>query len=182
MRIIEVLAEGTEFVDMILIHETTPEAAEKIKLRGFKPSQTGIFFNRQGTSYTGGGYGGVKIAAHIFGKKNEILDLSDDNWPEDLDEFAEGEEIARYARNKGYWAWMDDLQMAILDPSHIKIPPTQPGLDESASGYIPSEKEKNDPRFKTALTVDVKPDSIKKNAKAFGFNVSRTGIPPLLRK
>ena len=51
-----------------------------------------------------------------------------------------------------------------------------------SSGYIPSEKEKNDPRFKTALTVDVKPNSIKKNAKAFGFNVSRAGIPPLLRK
>jgi hypothetical protein len=51
-----------------------------------------------------------------------------------------------------------------------------------SSGYIPSEKEKDDPRFKTALTVDVKPDSIKKNAKAFGFKVSRAGIPPLLRK
>jgi GNAT superfamily N-acetyltransferase len=51
-----------------------------------------------------------------------------------------------------------------------------------ASGYIPSEKEKNDPRFKTALSVDVKPDSIKKNASAFNFKVSRAGIPPLLRK
>jgi len=55
------------------------------------------------------------------------------------------------------------------------------GLEE-ASGYIPSEKEKNDPRFKTALTVDIKPDSVKKNAKAFGWKVSRAGIPPLLRK
>jgi len=52
---------------------------------------------------------------------------------------------------------------------------------EETSGYIPSEKEKNDPRFKTALTVDVKPDTLKKNAKAFGFNISRAGIPPLLR-
>lgn len=51
-----------------------------------------------------------------------------------------------------------------------------------ASGYIPSEKEKNDDRFKTALTKDVRPDAIKKNAKAFGFKVSRAGIPPLLRK
>ncbi len=51
-----------------------------------------------------------------------------------------------------------------------------------ASGYIPSEKEKNDDRFKTALTVDVRPDAIKKNAKAFGFKVTRAGIPPLLRK
>jgi pyrimidine deaminase RibD-like protein len=54
-------------------------------------------------------------------------------------------------------------------------------VDESASGYIPSESEKNDPRYKTALTVDVKPDTLKKNAKAFGFKVNRAGIPPLLR-
>ena len=47
-----------------------------------------------------------------------------------------------------------------------------------ASGYIPSAKEKNDPRFKTALTVDVKPDSIKDNAKRLGSKVSRAGIPP----
>ena len=56
------------------------------------------------------------------------------------------------------------------------------GINENASGYIPSNAEKDDPRFKTALTVDVKPNSIKKNASAFGFKVSRAGIPPLLRK
>ena len=60
-----------------------------------------------------------------------------------------------------------------------KVDPTY-NVSEN-SGYIPSEKEKNDPRFKTALTVDVRPDAIKKNAKAFGFKVSRAGIPPLLR-
>ena len=52
------------------------------------------------------------------------------------------------------------------------------GSMSEASGYIPSEKQKNDPRFKTALTVDVHPDSIKKNAKAFYWNTSRAGIPP----
>jgi len=51
-----------------------------------------------------------------------------------------------------------------------------------ASGYIPTEKEKNDPRYSTALTVDVRPDSIQKNAKAFKSTVSRAGIPPLLRE
>jgi hypothetical protein len=50
-----------------------------------------------------------------------------------------------------------------------------------ASGYIPSAKEKNDPRFKTALTVDVTPNSNKDNAKAFGWKVSRAGIPPQAR-
>jgi hypothetical protein len=48
-----------------------------------------------------------------------------------------------------------------------------------ASGYIPSEKQKRDPRFKTALTVDVHPDSIQKNAKAFKSKISRAGIPPI---
>ena len=47
-----------------------------------------------------------------------------------------------------------------------------------ASGYIPSNAQKNDPRFSTALTVDVKPDSIKKNAKAFSWLTTRAGIPP----
>jgi hypothetical protein len=47
-----------------------------------------------------------------------------------------------------------------------------------SSGYIPSRKERNDPRFKTALTVDVKPDSIKKNAAALGLgNIHRSGVP-----
>jgi len=53
-------------------------------------------------------------------------------------------------------------------------------IDElnEASGYIPSEKQKRDPRFKTALTVDVHPDSIQKNARAFNSKISRAGIPP----
>jgi hypothetical protein len=67
------------------------------------------------------------------------------------------------------WAYNDD------DNEMIKIL-------EAASGYIPSNAQKNDPRYKTALTVDIKPDTLRKNAKAFGFKVSRAGIPPLLRK
>lgn len=51
---------------------------------------------------------------------------------------------------------------------------------ESASGYIPSEKEKNDPRYCMALTVDIKPDTMRKNAKAFNSKVTRAGIPPTL--
>jgi len=68
-------------------------------------------------------------------------------------------------------------------PKNMKRQKTDPTYNvNEVSGYIPSEKEKNDPRFKTALTVDVKPDTIKKNASAFNFKVSRAGIPPLLRK
>ena len=66
----------------------------------------------------------------------------------------------------------------IIEPNRIKK--VNISLEE-ASGYIPSYAQRNDPRFKTALTVDVKPDSIKKNAKAFGFKTSRAGIPPQAR-
>lgn len=52
---------------------------------------------------------------------------------------------------------------------------------ESASGYIPNEKEKNDPRYKTALTVDIKPNTLKKNAQKLGSKISRAGIPPTLQ-
>jgi hypothetical protein len=53
---------------------------------------------------------------------------------------------------------------------------------ESASGYIPSNAERDDPRFKTALTVDIKPDSIKRNAKKLGLgNIHRSGIPQTAR-
>lgn len=52
---------------------------------------------------------------------------------------------------------------------------------EESSGYIPSEKEKNDPRFERALSVDVHPYTMKKGAKKFGWNISRAGIPPTLK-
>jgi len=71
---------------------------------------------------------------------------------------------------------------AVFDnPEPYKNPDAwNPKIDE-ASGYIPSAKEKNDPRFKTALTKDVTPSSNKDNAKAFGWKVSRAGIPPQAR-
>jgi hypothetical protein len=54
-------------------------------------------------------------------------------------------------------------------------------LSES-SGYIPSESERNDPRFKTALTVDVKPDTMKKGAMAMGLgSIKRDGRPQQLK-
>lgn len=54
-------------------------------------------------------------------------------------------------------------------------------LPESASGYIPSYKERNDPRYKTALTVDIGSGTMQQNASKLGSKISRAGIPPLLR-
>ena len=114
--------------------------------------------------------------------------------------------VQRYAKAWGYRAFRGDTHASVMyELSRIpkqktvgedytmqfaaeKTPVVSPyagvkdnqyrGSMSEASGYIPSEKQKNDPRFKTALTVDVRPDSIKKNAKAFYWNISRAGIPP----
>ena len=57
----------------------------------------------------------------------------------------------------------------------------QPVVRE-ASGYIPTRAQAKDPRFKTALTVDVKPGQIGKEANKLGLNVDSQGHPDLLIK
>ena len=81
--------------------------------------------------------------------------------------------VQRYAKDWGFRAFRADTGNKVMyELSRIKKDVAE------ASGYIPSEKQKNDPRFSTALTVDVKPDSIKKNAKAFAWLTNRAGVPP----
>ena len=68
----------------------------------------------------------------------------------------------------------------VQDPKYINS--DDPDQIDEASGYIPSEAQKNDPRFSYALTKDVRPDTMKKGAKAMGLgNIARDGRPPLLR-
>jgi hypothetical protein len=46
------------------------------------------------------------------------------------------------------------------------------------SGYIPSESEKDDPRWERALSVDVHPDTMKRQAKLMGLgSIARDGRP-----
>jgi len=51
-----------------------------------------------------------------------------------------------------------------------------------SSGYIPTEKEKNDPRFSTALTVDIKPGETGRQANKLGLATDAQGRPALLMK
>ena len=67
-----------------------------------------------------------------------------------------------------------------MDPKESELTARWKQFNE-CSGYIPSEKEKNDPRWERALSVDVHPDTLKKQAKKFGWKTTRAGIPPTLR-
>jgi hypothetical protein len=53
---------------------------------------------------------------------------------------------------------------------------------EGASGYIPTKKQARDPRFKTALTVDIKPGQLGKEANKLGLQTDSQGRPDLLMK
>lgn len=129
MKISEILTEGfvngkwngdPKAFSAKLVHETTPEAAEQIRLHGFKGNPEGIFFNTDSTGYSGGGYGGVYITCNISGPAEGVLDLSSDS-DDDFGEFDDGYEIAAYAKRNGYWAWKDDLQLAVLNTAYIQL-------------------------------------------------------------
>jgi len=105
----------------------------------------------------------VEYALYVNGKPN-VKDVSK----------AKLEKLVDFLKKRG-----------IEGPYEIKQlsqPVRRPDMIGEASGYIPSEAQRNDPRFSYALTVDVHPDTMKKQAKAMGLgNIQRDGRPPLVR-
>ena len=53
---------------------------------------------------------------------------------------------------------------------------------ESASGYIPTRKQARDPRYSMALTQDIKPGQVGKEANKLGLETDQQGKPALLIK
>jgi hypothetical protein len=53
--------------------------------------------------------------------------------------------------------------------------------NESASGYIPTKKQAKDPRFSMALTVDIKPGQVGKEANKLKLKTDRQGAPQIAR-
>ena len=52
-------------------------------------------------------------------------------------------------------------------------------VTESASGYIPTKKQAKDPRFSMALTVDVKPGQVGKEANKLKLKTDKQGHPQI---
>jgi hypothetical protein len=55
-------------------------------------------------------------------------------------------------------------------------------LEEGASGYIPTKRQARDPRFSTALTVDIKPGEVGRQANKMALKTDAQGKPALLMK
>ena len=62
---------------------------------------------------------------------------------------------------------------------------TKAGLQQKlkeASGYIPvNDKEAQDPRYSMAITVDIKPGEVQRQARKMGWKTDPAGNPPLLK-
>jgi hypothetical protein len=54
-------------------------------------------------------------------------------------------------------------------------------VDESASGYIPTKKQAKDPRFSMALTVDIKPGQVGKEANKLRLKTDSQGHPQIAK-
>jgi hypothetical protein len=54
-------------------------------------------------------------------------------------------------------------------------------LAEGASGYIPTKRQAKDPRYSMALTVDIKPGQVGKEANKLKLRTDRQGAPQIAR-
>lgn len=59
--------------------------------------------------------------------------------------------------------------------------PAQEPVKENASGYIPTTREKNDPRYQMALTQDIRPGELGRQANKMSLKTDSRGRPALLR-
>ena len=84
------------------------------------------------------------------------------------------------AMGKSMWAkWKQAGDTKHLTKLNAK--PEQPGLAE-ATGYIPvNDKEARDPRYSMAITQDIKPGEVQRQARKMGFKTTAAGLPPTLK-
>ena len=77
-------------------------------------------------------------------------------------------------------AGIESLAAVVVDRAEILYKDDIPKGLKEASGYIPTKAQAKDPRFSSALTVDVKPGETQRQAAKLGMKIDKNGSPPLL--
>ena len=89
-----------------------------------------------------------------------------------------GETGSRWENDANARAGIIMRDWANSHPEHFELP----ALEESASGYIPkNKKEAKMPQYAMALSVDIKPGQVGKEANKLGLKTGRNGEPGLLQ-
>jgi hypothetical protein len=113
-------------------------------------------------------------------RRDQAMKVAINNISKDLEYYEKFIAFIKAVANINRGATNDGKGSDLTDVSRMGNDTYKPVKE--ASGYIPSEAQKNDPRFSYALTKDVRPDTMKKGAKAMGLgDISRAGVPPLIR-
>ena len=85
--------------------------------------------------------------------------------------------VRRYAQDWGYNLQSHDNGSAVI----YNLSKLKQGVTE-ATGYIPvNSKEAQDPRYSMAITVDIKPGEVQRQARKMGWRTNAAGTPPILK-
>jgi hypothetical protein len=84
--------------------------------------------------------------------------------------------VRRYAQAWGYNLQSHDNGSAVIYDLSRRQPVTE------ATGYIPvNDQEARDPRYSMAITQDIKPGEVQRQAAKMGFKTNAAGVPPKLK-
>jgi hypothetical protein len=86
--------------------------------------------------------------------------------------------VQRYARALGFTSSRSDTGNKVM----YELNRIKPAVAES-TGYIPiNNREAQDPRYSMAITQDIRPGEVQRQAAKMGFKTDAAGVPPLLMK
>jgi len=110
----------------------------------------------------------LRTVAHelVHQRQSEVEDMPDTS----------GETGSKYENQANSLAGVLMRDYAELHPEHFD------SVTEGASGYIPTRAQARDPRFVMALTKDVRPGEVARQANKMGLQVDSKGAPALLLK
>jgi len=84
--------------------------------------------------------------------------------------------VQRYARALGFTSSRSDTGNKVM----YELNRIKPAVAES-TGYIPiNDREARDPRYSMAITQDIRPGEVQRQAAKMGFKTDAAGVPPLL--
>ena len=108
----------------------------------------------------------LRTVAHelVHQRQSEVEDMPDTS----------GETGSKYENQANALAGVLMRDYAELHPEHFD------SVTEGASGYIPTKAQARDPRFVMALTKDVRPGEVARQANKLGLQVDSKGAPALL--
>ena len=157
---------GIENLPEIFIHEDPEWSVEHHSFGRYEPDSHSLHVNMANRHL----FDILRTTAHELAhcKQNEVEEL-----PMDAGETGSQWENDAHAAAGIIMREFADAHPELFDAGDLK---------ESASGYIPTKKQARDPRYSMALTVDIKPGQVGKEANKMMLDTDSQGKPAMVYK